>query len=307
MRIISDSPKVTIICLAYNHGQYIHRTLEGFVMQQTDFKFEAFVHDDASTDNTAEIIREFVNKYPNIIKPLYEKENQYSKLDETIYKIIEENSRGQYVAFCEGDDYWVDPFKLQKQVENLDRFPEVTCVHTGFYTIDKDGERIIRPIYDKYMRKSHSGNVLRTIINGNYVMTLTTMYRKEVLMSSIYKNCHPKYDYALTFAAAMMGDFIYLPEKTGCYRKTPGGAMDQMHSDINNPLRKAGIDIYAYFARLIILKKDMPIFDKIVLRFHIIVYLSRTSLKKKLKEVIRDDALSMFLLPLALCYKRIKY
>ena len=107
---------VSVICLAYNHGKYVRETLEGFVSQKTDFPFEVIVHDDASTDNTADIIREYEKKYPDIIKPIYQVQNQYSqKVD--IYKEFElPRMSGKYVAFCEGDDYWSDPYKLQKQV-----------------------------------------------------------------------------------------------------------------------------------------------------------------------------------------------
>lgn len=108
---------VTIRCAAFNHGQYIRQTLDGFVMQKTNFAFEAIVHDDASTDNTADIIREYAEKYPDIIKPFFEKENQYSKGGKEIERIFEENSRGKYMVICEGDDFWTDSLKLQKQVD----------------------------------------------------------------------------------------------------------------------------------------------------------------------------------------------
>ena len=105
---------VTVRCLTYNHAPYIHRSLDGFVMQKTDFRFEVIVHDDASTDGTADIIREYATKYPDIIKPILEKENQYSKHDGSLLRIMNEHTHGKYVAMCEGDDYWIDPLKLQK-------------------------------------------------------------------------------------------------------------------------------------------------------------------------------------------------
>lgn len=119
-----DSPKelimVSIKCLVYNHEKFIRETLEGFIMQKTNFRFEAIVHDDASTDNTANIIREYAEKYPGIIKPIYEIENQYSKKDSSLSRIINEACTGKYIAMCEGDDYWTDPYKLQKQVDFLE-------------------------------------------------------------------------------------------------------------------------------------------------------------------------------------------
>lgn len=123
---------VSIICLMYNHEPYIRQCLEGFVMQKTNFRFEAIVHDDASTDGTADIIREYAEKYPGIIKPVYETENQYSKYDGLLKRILNEYAHGKYVAICEGDDYWTDSLKLQKQVNFLEEHPEYSmCFHSA--------------------------------------------------------------------------------------------------------------------------------------------------------------------------------
>ncbi|MFG6426962.1 MAG: glycosyltransferase [Muribaculaceae bacterium] len=114
---------VAIRCITYNHEPYIRDALEGFVMQKTNFSFVAIVHDDASTDGTAAIIREYAEKYPDIIKPIYETENQYSKRDGSLSRIMNaacEATGAKYIAFCEGDDYWTDSLKLQKQVDFLE-------------------------------------------------------------------------------------------------------------------------------------------------------------------------------------------
>ncbi len=111
----NNSLMVTIHCLVYNHEPYLRQCLDGFVMQKTNFRFEAIVHDDASTDNSAEIIKEYAENYPDIIVPIFEKENQYSKHDGSLDRIMLSHMRGKYMAFCEGDDYWIDPYKLQKQ------------------------------------------------------------------------------------------------------------------------------------------------------------------------------------------------
>lgn len=116
---------VSIRCAVYNHEKYIRDCLDGFVMQKTNFRFEAIAHDDASTDNTASIIKEYAEKYPDIIKPIYETENQYSKHDGSIRRILDAEMRGKYIAMCEGDDYWTDPLKLQKQVNYLEKRIEI--------------------------------------------------------------------------------------------------------------------------------------------------------------------------------------
>ena len=113
-------PLVSIICTAYNHGPFIRQCLDGFMMQKTNFPFEVLIHDDASTDNTAEIIREYEDKYPDIIKPIYQTENQYQKGIKIGVTYLYPRAKGKYIAECEGDDYWTDPLKLQKQVDFLE-------------------------------------------------------------------------------------------------------------------------------------------------------------------------------------------
>lgn len=141
-----DPLMVSIRCLTYNHEKYIRQTLDGFVMQKTNFRFEAVVHDDASTDGTAEIIREYAEKYPDIIKPIYETENQYSKHDGSLQNLMNAACKGKYTAWCEGDDWWSDPLKLQKQYDVMEAHPECSiCVHKVACT-NEDGspnERVI--------------------------------------------------------------------------------------------------------------------------------------------------------------------
>ena len=123
---------VTIQCLVFNHGPFLRKCLDGFVMQKTSFRFEAIVHDDASTDDSASIIREYAEKYPEIIKPIFETENQYSKKDGSLRRIMRNALRGKYIAICEGDDYWTDPGKLQKQADYMEAHPECSlCFHNA--------------------------------------------------------------------------------------------------------------------------------------------------------------------------------
>lgn len=114
-------PLVSIRCTVYNQAKYLRQCLDGFVMQQTTFPFEAIVHDDASTDESADIIREYAEKYPHIIKPILETENQYTKHDGSLMRVLDAaiHPQSKYVAHCEGDDYWSDPHKLQLQVDFL--------------------------------------------------------------------------------------------------------------------------------------------------------------------------------------------
>ena len=125
MRDENNEILVSICCITYNHEKYIRDAIEGFLMQKTDFPFEVLIHDDASTDGTADIIREYETKYPDIIKPIYQTENQYSKGIKISATYNYPRAKGKYIALCEGDDYWIDPYKLQKQVDFLEHMKNV--------------------------------------------------------------------------------------------------------------------------------------------------------------------------------------
>ena len=131
------TPLVSICCITYNHASFIRKCLDGFLMQQTTFPIEILIHDDCSTDGTTEIIREYEAKYPDLIFPLYEEENQYqqgkaAEIDFYNYR----RARGKYIAYCEGDDYWTDPLKLQKQVDFMEANPEYSVCFHDFQVYD---------------------------------------------------------------------------------------------------------------------------------------------------------------------------
>ena len=130
---------VSICCITYNHAPYIRQCLDGFIMQKTNFKFEILIHDDASTDGTANIIREYEENYPNIFKPIYQTENQYSKGKNISATYNWPRAIGKYIAQCEGDDYWTDPLKLQRQVDFLEANPEYSMSTENAIVLHKDG------------------------------------------------------------------------------------------------------------------------------------------------------------------------
>ena len=143
---------VSVLCATYNQEKYIRQTLESFVMQKTNFPFEVIVNDDASTDKTPEIIKEFSDKYPNIIKPIYQKENQYSKGIPIHIKCLFPKATGKYLAFCEGDDFWTDENKLQTQYDIMEKNPDChLCLHK-VRVVSENGTEL-KETYPKYLRK----------------------------------------------------------------------------------------------------------------------------------------------------------
>lgn len=135
---------VSILCTAYNHEAYIAQALESFVSQKTDFDFEVLVNDDLSTDNTAQIIRSYAEKYPGIIKPIFQEKNLFSQGKCIYTEVFFPICRGKYVAVCEGDDYWTDDTKLQRQVDFMEAHPDYSlCVHNTMlhYCDDTQADR----------------------------------------------------------------------------------------------------------------------------------------------------------------------
>lgn len=122
---------MTVCCITYNHAKFVRECLDSIVAQETDFAFDILIHDDASTDGTADIIREYINKYPDLFIPMLEKENQYSQGKRSILiQFMLEKARGEYIAVCEGDDFWCDKHKLQKQYEFLQKHKSCNmCTH----------------------------------------------------------------------------------------------------------------------------------------------------------------------------------
>lgn len=156
--------KVSVICLAYNHAKYIRECLDGFVMQKTNFKYEVIIHDDASTDNTAEIIKEYELKYPEIIKPIYQTENQHSKGVRFVSKWMLPKAQGKFIAFCEGDDFWCDENKLQIQFDIMESNLDCKmCIHR-VGSCRENGElfNVFKPNFDLEDGKMSSRRYIET-------------------------------------------------------------------------------------------------------------------------------------------------
>ena len=176
----NSKPAVSVICTAYNHEKYIRQCLEGFVMQKTDFPFEVIVHDDASTDGTADIIREFAAKYPDIIKPVLQTENQYSQSIPIMRTFMYPIAQGDFFAYCEGDDYWIDPDKLQRQYDYLTEHPEYTlCAHNVYAHNLTTGKKYM---YTKFQFECNPKVDAVIMGGGSYFATNSLLVRKEAVL-----------------------------------------------------------------------------------------------------------------------------
>ena len=134
--------KVSICCVTYNQQEYIKESLDTFIKQNTNFNYEIIVHDDASTDNTVNIIKQYSKKYPNLVIPILEKENQYKIKPNSILEFCFKNARGEYIALCDGDDGFIDKNKLKNQIEYMDANPNISLCTHDTKVVDADGNFI---------------------------------------------------------------------------------------------------------------------------------------------------------------------
>lgn len=209
------SPLVSIRCTVYNHEPYLRQCLDGFVMQKTNFAFHAIVHDDASTDGSAAIIREYAEKYPDIIKPIYETENQYSKRDGSLARIMDAHTHGKYAAVCEGDDYWTDPLKLQKQVDFLEAHPDYSMVCCEADILTASGKTTWFH-YANSREVPFSDLILK---GGGWIHTASIMYRYDLIKDypDFARQCHVG-DYPLCIHMAVKGKVYFMADKMVVYR-----------------------------------------------------------------------------------------
>ena len=319
-----DTPeyyKVCVWCNTYNQASYIKDTMEGFCIQQTQFPFVCLIMDDASTDGEPEVIKQYLHDYfetkwtketddyhltlarhqenKNCYFAVYLlKYNHYSIKKKRLRYYREVATEIDYVAQCEGDDYWTDEHKLQKQADALDANPQATLVYTNFRTVDGEGNPIIRPFIKDFPGRSHSGDNLPTLLRyGNYIMLLTTMYRYKVFQSESLANSPVSFDLATTLSAALMGDFIWLPEQTGCYRILENG--------ITKNRQRKGVnwldDIYRYYAGLVMNGRCKPL--SLGQHIHYTILILINALNKKdvqlINNTLKSNWLSCLLLPVA--------
>ena len=242
--------KVCCRCFTFNQAKYITDAMNGFTMQQTSFPFVCTIVDDASTDGEQEVIKQYVEEnfdfsegsaafnketdYAHIIYAQHKtnkncyfavlllKENHYSIRKPKMQYLQEWRDMCEYEALCEGDDYWIDSNKIQKQFEILEGNPDHTFVYTGFNVVDQEGRILEGHKFEKRMGMSHSGNnYFNLLVNMNYIMTLTIFFRKGVIR---YKT--GVYDYGYFLQASRLGYAYYLPDRTSNYRINPNSIMN---------------------------------------------------------------------------------
>lgn len=274
---------ISICCLSYNHGPYIANALDGFMMQETDFSFEVLIHDDASTDHTTEIIKKYERDYPGIVKPIYQSENQWSKGARGIS--VTHNfprAKGKYIAICEGDDYWTDPLKLQKQVDFLESHPDYTLCCGGFTSVNGDKETI--HILDSAPGVIQSSDQkgftfeLKDTVHKWIIKTLTVVFRNRVRELDFEKYEHAR-DVHWFYHLLKLGKGYYFKENFGVYNQHDGGIQSLVKK---NEIAETA---YRYYEELHRLNQDE--FTRIM-RLKSVAYLVRANHQPYLSRINRQ-------------------
>ncbi|AUU21587.1 glycosyltransferase [Aeromonas caviae] len=211
-----DKVYVSVICIAYNQELYIADAIESFLAQKTNFSFEIVIHDDFSTDKTREILLSYKERFPSIINLVFQDENQYSK-GKKITPLAVKHAQGEYIALCEGDDFWVDSFKIQKQVTCLLADKSLSLVHTGSYDLVENVGKMTVSVVPSPV------NTTKSLFNRNRIRTLTTMFPKKHFDEFFLNNETEASkwllgDWPLWIYFSTVGKIAYIPDATSVYR-----------------------------------------------------------------------------------------
>lgn len=219
----AQAPKVSIVSITYNHEAYIRETLDGFVAQQTDFPVEIIVADDASTDDTQAIVRQYADRYPELFRPILRSANvgPHANMVDALSA-----ARGEYVAVCEGDDYWDNPLKLSKQVAFLDQHPDTAVCFHPVRVICDDGSKDAEHPPISWRRDL----TVEALIARNFIQTNSVVYRRLPRYDGIPADVMPL-DWYLNVLHAAHGDIAMLPETMGVYRRHTHGMWHTAYAD----------------------------------------------------------------------------
>lgn len=239
---------VSVCVMSYNHERYIRQCLDGIVMQKVTFPFEIRVHDDASTDSSQDIIKEYQERFPDIVKPILQSHNQYSENPRIFKRFILPECEGKYVAFCEGDDYWTDPLKLQKQVEYMEAHPGCSmCFGNAIERWEDDSapNRLFSDIQDK----DYTGVELS---ERWIVPTASVVFRKDITESGLFDRFTSSRkmiygDLPLWLTCAAQGTVHGFADVFCVYRRIRSGFMLSLNAQRRLEMGDTRVELYRIF------------------------------------------------------------
>ena len=222
---------VSVHMIVYNHEPYIKEAIEGVLMQQVNFGLELIIANDASTDQTDAVIKRIIGNHPkaHLIR-YFNPEKNLGMMPNFIFALNE--CKGKYIAFCEGDDYWTDPLKLQKQAEALEAGPAYSMVISNRQVLQED-QQMMNEYYDRDLKKNVF--TITDIING-FIPGMQTILMRKYESLPVYLAAHPEFYYAdryICYFCSLFGNILLIPDITAVYRLTGSGAWS-----VNTPLQK---------------------------------------------------------------------
>lgn len=242
------TPLVSVLMITYNHEQYIRQALESVFTQQTEFEFEVVIGEDCSTDNTRSIIREFEAKYPDRLFPVYHTKNV--GMIRNSYEFCYPKLRGKYAAFLEGDDFWTDPQKLQKQVDFLEQNPSYSlCYHSFGVINERDIIVDLKYLENKNVAPPDNRCDLEYYLRYKNIKTLTVVFRMSSIVPAelhrvMFDSPAPTSgDIPLFFLLLSEGDGFFLNEIMGVYRLHSEGITNKKRKT-NDPVLITTIKIF---------------------------------------------------------------
>ncbi|MBN2436583.1 MAG: glycosyltransferase [Spirochaetes bacterium] len=253
-------PLITIDCKTYMHEKFIDEAINGFLMQKTTFRALVLIHDDASTDRTPEIIKNYEAKYPQLIKTTCQVENQYKKTPKTANYIKPPAIQSKYIAKCEGDDYWTDPTKLQKQVIFLENNPDYVVTYHDCIVVNEEGQllhnsRLAASPYTYKLFKNPDKDkrdfTSRELMMGARVLLLTMCYRNITRKNPDEMNRSLFGDRFKTMLLGEYGHGKYMGDiKPAVYRRHGGGVSSQMISENIETQQKMRLKAFITFTEM---------------------------------------------------------
>ncbi len=238
-------PLVSVLCTTYNQVAYLEDALRGFLLQKTDFPFEIVVHDDASSDGTTALIRAYQQRYPRLIRPIIQTENQYSQ-GRQVYLLAGREARGQYFCLCDGDDFWIDAQKLAVQVAALQANPDCRlCFHLTRHLLNHDEQLVQTSLQGRLRRLAvypQRAAILspRAIIigDGAYIATASVMLSRAAwLKLPAWMDRCPVGDFFIQALCAQPGGALFIPREMSVYRLATLGSWTS--TTLANPQRAA--------------------------------------------------------------------
>lgn len=247
-----NKPLVSVCCLTYNQEKYISDAIEGFLMQRTSFPVEVIIHDDASTDKTGEIIKGYAERNADLFVPLFQVENQFSKGENPFIKNILPRVSGKYIAFCEGDDYWTDPLKLQKQTDFLESNPNYGMICTNYSRYIQSSGILKRNCFSS-AKYGHEVKFADYLLDMSTIGTATVVMRSALArkyVAEIPEDIRDSFvvgDTPLWLFTAARSKVAVLPDETAIYRILDSSACHFISPDEHYKFVLKGFEMADYF------------------------------------------------------------